>query len=179
MLYDQAIEEELAQMDKDGEASLKVLELGEIHVPLRYLMRPCVVIDILASTQDAIDLLIEQQIGAAPIVQDGILRGIFSERDVLRKILNQQVGDLTHIPVERFMVANPQTANPEDMLDTAILYMAHGGYRHLPIVDEQQHPVGMVSIRDVISHLVENFPQEVLSLPPRPVRDAMRAREGA
>ena len=179
MLYDQAIEEELAQMDKDGDASLKVLELGEIHVRLRYLMRPCVVIDILVSTQDAIDLLIEQQIGAAPIVQNGILRGIFSERDVLRKILNQQVGDLTHIPVERFMVANPQTANPEDMLDTAILYMAHGGYRHLPIVDEQQHPIGMVSIRDVISHLVENFSQEVLSLPPSPVRDAMRAREGA
>lgn len=179
MLYDQAIDEEIARMDKDEEASRKVLESGEIHVPLRQLMRPCIVIDISTSTQDAIDLLIEQQIGAAPIVADGVLRGIFSERDVLRKILNQQVGDLTRISVEQFMIAHPQTASAEDMLDTAILYMARGGYRHLPIVDEQHHPIGMVSIRDVISYLVENFPQEVLTLPPEPIRNAMKAREGA
>ncbi len=179
MLYEQAIDEEIAQMDKDVEASLKALESGEIQVPLRQLMRPCVIIDISTSTQDAIDLLIAKQIGAVPIVADGVLRGIFSERDVLRKILNQQVGDLTRIPVEQFMIAHPQTASAEDMLDTAILYMAHGKYRHLPIVDEQHHPIGMVSIRDVISYLVENFPQEVLTLPPEPIRDALKAREGA
>jgi CBS domain-containing protein len=77
------------------------------------------------------------------------------------------------------MIAAPQTAQQEDSLNIAILYMAQGGYRHLPIVDSGNRPIGMVSIRDVISYLVEEFPQEVLTLPPRPVRDALKAREGA
>jgi CBS domain-containing protein len=179
MLYDHAIDEELAQMDKDAEASQKVLEVSEIHVPLRHLMRPCVTIEVSASTQDAIDLLIEHHIGAAPVVEDGVLRGIFGERDVLHKVLNKQIGDLMQIPVTQFMKADPQTANPDDMLDTAVLYMAHGGFRHLPIVNEQKHAIGMVSIRDVISYLVEYFPQEVLTLPTSPIRDALKAREGA
>lgn len=179
MLYDSAIDEELAQMDQDADVSRKVLEVSEILVPLRQLMRDCVTIDIAASTQDAIDLLIENHIGAASVVEDGILRGIFGERDVLRKILNRDVGDLTQIPVTQFMKVDPQTAKPDDMLDIAVLYMARGRFRHLPIVDEHQKPIGMVSIRDVISYLVDYFPHEVLTLPPNPIRDALKAREGA
>ena len=74
------------------------------------------------------------------------------------------------------MIADPHTAQPEDSLNTAILYMERGNYRHVPIVDTEDRPIGMVSIRDVISYLVGEFPQEVLALPPRPVRDAMKAR---
>ena len=179
MLYDMAIDEELAQMDKDAEMSHRSLEVSEIQVPLRLIMRACITIEISISTQDAIELLIENRIGAASVVENGVLRGIFGERDLLRKVLNKDVGDLTQIPVTQFMKADPKTASPDDMLDTAILYMAHGGFRHLPIVDEKQHPIGMVSIRDVISYLIEFFPQEVLTLPPTPIRDAFKAREGA
>lgn len=178
MLYDLAIDEEFEQMESD--AALRAWNAHEIQLPLRSLMRPIVTIHISSSTQTAIQLLIEHHVGAAPVVDDeNRLRGIFSERDVLRKILNRTVGDLGALGIEQFMSATPQTAQPEDMLDTAILYMAQGGYRHLPIVNEQNEPLGMVSIRDVISYLVDAFPQEVLTLPPRPVRDAMKAREGA
>lgn len=178
MLYELAIDEELEQMEAD--AALRAWDVHEIQIPLRLLMRPVVTIYISSSTQTAIDLLIEHHVGAAPVVDDeNRLRGIFSERDVLRKILNRPVGNLQVIGVEQFMSPMPQTAQPEDMLDTAMLYMAHGGYRHLPIVNAENEPIGMVSIRDVISHLVDEFPQEVLTLPPRPVRDAMKAREGA
>ncbi len=179
MLYDSAIDEELAQMDQDSEISKRVLAASEIYVPLRQLMRDCVTIDIAESTQDAIDLLIDNHIGAASVVEDGILRGIFGERDVLRKILNKDVEDLTQIPVTQFMKVDPQTAKPDDLFDTAVLYMSRGRFRHLPIVDENQHPIGMVSIRDVISYLVDYFPHEVLTLPPNPIRDALKAREGA
>ena len=177
MLYDLAIDEELEQMDED--AALKAWSAQEIQISLKDLMRPIVTIDINYSTNEAIDLLLAHKIGAAPVVENGRLRGIFSERDVLNKILNKQVGDLDHIGVEEFMIVDPQTAQPEDSLNTAILYMAQGGYRHVPIVDTENRPVGMVSIRDVISYLVEEFPQEVLTLPPKPVRDAFKAREGA
>ena len=179
MLYEHAIDEEIAQMDEDIEASQKSLQVSEIQVPLRSLMRGCITIDIKASTQDAIDLLIEYRIGAASVVENEKIRGIFGERDVLRKILNKQVSDLKNIPVTQFMKVDPQTAKPDDMLDTAVLYMAKGGFRHLPIVNDEQQPIGMVSIRDVISYLVDFFPQEVLTLPPNPIRDALKAREGA
>jgi len=142
-------------------------------------MRPIIQIDINSSTNEAIDLLLANNIGAAPVVENGYLRGIFSERDVLNKILNKQVGDLDDINVREFMIADPQTAQSEDTLNTAILYMARGGCRHVPIVDTENCPIGMVSIRDVISYIVEEFLQEVLTLPPKPVRDAFKAREGA
>ena len=177
MLYDLAIDEELEKMDED--AALKAWSAQEIQISLKELMRPIITIDINCSTNEAIDLLLSHKIGAAPVVENGTLRGIFSERDVLNKILNKHVGDLDAINVEEFMIADPQTAQPEDTLNTAILYMAQGGYRHVPIVDTGNRPLGMVSIRDVISYLVEEFPQEVLTLPPRPVRDALKAREGA
>ena len=77
------------------------------------------------------------------------------------------------------MKADPHTAHVEDSLDTAVLDMAQGGYRHIPIVDDQNHSVGIVSIRHIISYLVEHFPQEILTLPPAPIRNAMKAREGA
>lgn len=98
---------------------------------------------------------------------------------MLLKILNKPVGNLRQIPVDHFMKADPQTANVKDSLDTAILYMAKGGYRHVPIVDEDNRPVGTVSVRDIISYLVEQFPQDVLTLPPKPIRRAMKSREGA
>ncbi len=177
MLYDLAINEELEQMDQ--EAALRAWDAREIQVSLKNLMRPIVTVDINSSVNEAIDLLLAKNVGAAPVVEDGYLCGIFSERDVLNKILNKQVGDLDHVGVRHFMIANPQTAKPEDSLNAAILYMARGHYRHVPIVDAANRPIGMVSIRDVISYLVEEFPQEVLALPPRPVRDAMKAREGA
>ena len=177
MLYDLAIDEELEQMDED--AALKAWSAQEIQVLLKDLMRPIVTIDINCSVNEAIDLLLANNIGAAPVVEDGCLRGIFSERDVLNRILNKQVGDLDDVGVKQFMISDPQTAQPEDSLNAAILYMARGNYRHVPIVDAENRPIGMVSIRDVISYLVGEFSQEVLSLPPRPVRDAMKAREGA
>ena len=177
MLYDLAIDEELEQMDEED--ALRAWNAREIQTSLKDLMRPIVTIDISSSVNEAIDLLLANNVGAAPVVRHGYLCGIFSERDVLNKILDKPVGDLDHISVEKFMIADPQTAKPEDSLNTAILYMAHGNYRHVPIVDTENCPIGMVSIRDVVSYLVEEFPQEVLTLPPRPVRDAMKAREGA
>ena len=122
MLYDLAIDEELEQMDEN--AALKAWSVQEIQVLLKDLMRPIVTIDINRSVNEAIDLLLANNIGAAPVVENGSLRGIFSERDVLNKILNKQVGDLDRVGVRQFMIADPQAARPEDSLNAAILYMA-------------------------------------------------------
>lgn len=178
MLYEHVVEEELTIMEETDDSS-KTLSIHETQVPLSSLIHPPIVIELGASTQEAIDLMVGNDVGYVLVVSDGKLKGIFGERDVLLKILNQSVGDLTQIPVEHFMKADPQTAHVDDSLYTAIVYMAKGGYRHIPIVDGQNRPVGMVSIRHIISYLVEHFPQDVLTLPPKPIREAMKAREGA
>ena len=179
MPYRQMIEDELTIMLEQLDEPLKSLGPHEIHVPLSSLMQPPVTIEMGTSTQEAIDLMISLGVGYVLVVSDGALKGFFGERVVLLKILNKSVGDLTQIPVEHFMKAAPQTSRVDDSLDSAILDMAQGGYRHIPIVNDQNHPVGVVSIRHIISYLVEHFPQEILTLPSKPIRDAMKAREGA
>ena len=179
MLYEEIVDEELAIMDEEPEEPSKTLSTLEIQEPLHSLMRTPVTIEMGASVQEAINLMIENRIGAILVVSDGVLRGIFGERDVLLKILNKPVGDVAQIPVEHFMKIDPHTARVEDSLDTAILHMAQGGFRHIPVVNELNQPVGMVSTRHIVSYLINHFPQEVLTLPPEPVREAMQAREGA
>ena len=179
MLYEDAVDEELAIMDETLDGRSKTLKPHEIEVPLAHVMHEPVTIESGSCIQAAIDLMIERNTGYVLVVSEGGLKGIFGERDVLLKILNKSVGDLTQIPIDRFMKADPQVASVEDSLDTAILHMARGDYRHVPIVDAKNQPVGLVSIRDIIAYLVEHFPQEVLTLPPNPIRDAMKAREGA
>ena len=66
MLYDLAIDEELEQMDED--AALKAWNAQEIQVSMRDLMRPIITIDINCSTNEAIDLLLANNVGAAPVV---------------------------------------------------------------------------------------------------------------
>ena len=78
-----------------------------------------------------------------------------------------------------FMKVAPLTLRPDDLLDTAIQEIAQGGFRHIPITDKDNIPLGMLSVRNIISYLVEHFPQEVLTLPPKPVRKGTQSREGA
>ena len=46
--------------------------------------------------------------------------------------------------------------------------MASGGYRHVPLVDENNYPVGFLSIRDIIDHLADYYLNEIVNLPPSP-----------
>ena len=56
--------------------------------------------------------------------------------------------------------------------------MEQGGYRHLPVVDEANRPVGILSVRRIVHYLVEHFPSTVYNLPPDP-RTFPQEREGA
>ncbi len=60
----------------------------------------------------------------------------------------------------------------------AIRTMSVGGYRRLPVVDDQNRPVGMVNVADIVHYLCEHFPQAVYNLPPES-QPAMHGREGA
>lgn len=91
------------------------------------------------------------------------LAGIFTERDLLRRILGE--GKPTSTTVESVMTPDPDTIAPHDTILSAIRTMHEGHHRHLPVT-ENGRPIGVVSSRSLIRHIAELFPSEVYNLPP-------------
>jgi len=94
-------------------------------------------------------LMAEKRIGALLVLEKGLIAGIFTERDALNKILAAGLDpDTTRL--EQVMVRNPQTIRADKPLAYALHMMAEGGFRHVPVVDADGLPVGMVSARDAL-----------------------------
>jgi CBS domain-containing protein len=118
-----------------------------------------------------------QDRSACTLVCDGDrLVGIFTERDVLRKVIGETV-DLS-APLQTLMTPLPRSLAPDDTLLDAIDLMTEGGYRHVPLTDSSGRLVGLVSAHDIVDHITEHFPTEVHNLPPR-LHQKPRRPEGA
>ena len=86
----------------------------------------------------------------------GELAGIFTERDVLYRVAGL-IEDLDSLPVESLMTPEPTALKPSDPINRALHLMAIHGFRHVPLVDEDDRPVGIVSLRDIIRFMEEHF----------------------
>jgi CBS domain-containing protein len=93
-----------------------------------------------------------QQAGAGCLVveEDGQVRGILSERDLVMKLTNAALDGVT---VADLMTADPVVLRPDDSIAVAINKMAVGGFRHIPLVVNGQ-ATGIVSARDVFRHIL-------------------------
>ena len=111
----------------------------------------------------------KDRFGAMLVVDDGKLTGIFTERDVMDRV--DLAGDWRQIPVGEVMTRQPKTLKPSSTLSETISMMSKGRFRHVPVVDGDEL-VGIVSIRDVMTHAVERFPKDFLNLPPGPNSEA-------
>jgi CBS domain-containing protein len=107
----------------------------------------------------------EKNRGSVLVVEGGAVRGIFTERDLMTRV--NHAGDWRAMPVADVMTENPVTIRPDQTIEEAINLMVAGGYRHLPLVEEGQL-VGLLSIRDVLQHIVWLFPKEFLNQPSDP-----------
>lgn len=126
------------------------------------------------SVRDVFALLQEHARGSVCVCRDGVLLGIFTERDALRLMAQ---GASLDVAVERAMTPRPVTVRLGDTVATAVRKMSQGGYRRLPVVDESGRPVGKINVSQVLRYLVEHFPKSVYNLPPSP-QPAMHDREG-
>ncbi|MFO0848336.1 MAG: CBS domain-containing protein [Gemmataceae bacterium] len=101
---------------------------------------------------EAVAAMIGKRVGAVLVTdpQDRLV-GILTERDFLTKVAGR--ADFAMLPVAEFMTRRPETVRPTDPIGFALSKMAVGGYRHLPVVDAGR-PVGVVSVRDVLRHIV-------------------------
>lgn len=96
-------------------------------------------------------LMAEKKIGALLLVDNNRIAGIFTERDALNKVLAGGL-DPDSTQVSLVMVKDPQTIRADKPLGYALQFMADGGFRHVPVVDADGTPLGMVSARDALGN---------------------------
>lgn len=166
---DEILDEEWSIMYEESEKR-KVLDSNTFKKPIKNVrVRKPIVLNSGRSVHEAVDLMQKKQHGCVLIVKDGKLAGILTERDVLMKAIGSGK-DMTKMKVDEIMTPDPEAFEADDSVAFILNAMSVGGYRHVPIVDEHNKPIAVVSIRDIVTFLVEHFPEEVLNLPPRPIR---------
>ncbi len=103
--------------------------------------------------------MVERNIGAVPIVHNGKLVGIFSERDLMRRVVAEG-RDSRSTCVAEVMTDDPMTVSTSEDLGNCMALMRRHGFRHLPVCHEGQL-VGIVSLRDILLHDLDEKDDEV------------------
>jgi CBS domain-containing protein len=101
----------------------------------------------------AAEQMADRGVGASVVLDYGRLIGILSERDILRAVAGRVHS--SEARVREWMTADPVTASPSTSPEEAARIMIDQGFRHLPVVEDEQ-AVGIVSIRDVVRWSVES-----------------------
>jgi CBS domain-containing protein len=106
--------------------------------------------------RDVLRLLADNKVGCVLVEDDGKTVGIFTERDVLLK-LGEKASELGHQPVSEFMTAKVESLPSSGKIAFAVHRMDHGGYRHVPVMNDQGQTVGIFSVRDILSYLTRKL----------------------
>jgi CBS domain-containing protein len=110
----------------------------------------------------AVRRMAQLEIGALPVIEHGRLVGIFSERDVLIRIVDQGL-DPDTTPVADVMTPGPQAISPSQDMRTAMRIMSKGRFRHLPVV-EGDALIGLISSRDTMEWVIRDQEQVIDTL---------------
>ncbi len=98
--------------------------------------------------EDAAKIMYENNIGSVLVVDgEGKLVGITTERDLIYAIVDGKIGK--RLPIWMIMTEDPITAKPDEPIIDAITKMKENNIRHLPVVDDERKPVGVISLRDI------------------------------
>jgi CBS domain-containing protein len=135
-----------------------------------------------STVSEAMRAMQNEHCGGIVVTEDGTtgtrLLGIFTERDVLLRVINRGRNPAT-LALEEVMTRDPECLPVEANVAWVLNKMSVGGFRHVPVVDEQGRPVVLIAVRNVVEFLVEMFPRHVLTLPPAYGAEGTRTREGA
>ena len=117
-----------------------------------------------ATVADAIQVMLERRVGAVGVVDTEFrVAGIFTERDVLRKVALSG-RDPASIRVAEVMTPAVEMATNDTTPAEALQVMVESHFRHLPIVDRNGRLLGMLSIRNLLEHKVDELAQQLESL---------------
>lgn len=108
----------------------------------------------------AVAMLAKMKIGAVVVCDpSGALVGILSERDIVRG-LGEHGTDVMGHTVDSLMTANVKTCTVHDTADSLMQRMTEGRFRHMPVVDEEDKLVGVISIGDVVKRRISQLEHE-------------------
>ena len=143
--------------NEKGIQNIDVLAI-ELEAPL--------VLDGSATVVGVIQAMRERHQGYALITDEDKLAGIFTEGDVLLSVLEED--DVLQQPVSTLMATEPVCVSATDTVWRVVSLMHEGGFRQIPVVDEQQRVLACVRHKDVAEYLVSHFAGHILNLPPDP-----------
>lgn len=108
---------------------------------------------------ELVKAMVERNIGAVPILHESRLVGIFSERDLMKRVVGER-RDPAKTWVEDVMTKEPLTVAPNEDVEACMVLMRRHGFRHLPICDGDRL-IGMVSLRDIMLHHLDEKDHEM------------------
>ncbi len=130
--------------------------IGVMNPPVPYCVRPEMTLG------EVVKAFKDESIGSVLITApDRTLKGIFTERDCVRRALPDYDSNRNK-PISEFMTADPVSQPPDITIAFALNLMSEGGFRHLPLVDDHQIPIGILSVRDMMDFIVRTFVEELL-----------------
>ena len=150
--------------------TLKIDSVSRLHPtpPLR--MGPT------QTVAEAVRLMRQEKVGCLLVCEGEKLVGILTERDLMRRVL--AAGKPLTSALAECMTPHPVVVDRKEPVGAVIRRMEEGGYRHLPVVDEGGHVVGILPVKRIVHYLVEHFPATIYNLPPDP-GVVQQEREGA
>ncbi len=123
---------------------------------------------------EAIERMKEDEGGCAIVCEGGRVVGIFTERDLLMKVIGEEIDLQT--PVKELMSPIVAMLDSRATIGDAVRIMNEKSYRNIPLVKDGAL-VGSISVFDVITYLAESYPKETMNLPPVPAQ-VMDTAEG-
>ena len=157
---------------KDLESALETTALSEV------VTQPPLIVQASATVAETVALMQRERRACVLIEKNGALAGIFTERDVLMKVVGHPI-DLARTPITECMTADPMTLPADANVAFALSKMVLEGFRHIPLVDDDGVPTAVVSMRNLIEYLGEIHSREITTIPPHPNQTHSRSREGA
>lgn len=107
-----------------------------------------------STVMEALELMAEKDIGAVPVIKEGKLVGIFSERDYARQAVRQRE-TLNLLPVSTFMTTDVITVSPTQTVKDCMILMTARRIRHLPVI-ENENLIGIITIGDVVKAIISD-----------------------
>jgi CBS domain-containing protein len=116
-----------------------------------------------ATVMEAVELMASARVGSVLVVDDDRLEGIFSERDVMLRIVMEH-RDPRKTEVEEVMTSPVHAISPRTTGDEALTIMVQEHIRHLPVVNEKGRAEAIVSMRSLLEEKVRELHQQLDSL---------------
>jgi CBS domain-containing protein len=118
--------------------------------------------DVATPVSDAVGILASKRIGALPVLREGRVVGIVSERDVIYRLADHG-GTCLDLPVEQIMTSPAVTVEPATTVDEALSLMTRRRFRHFPVVEGGQL-IAFISIGDLVKHKMDEVQHEAEAL---------------